>query len=76
MNLFFEDLRHATFNNTYKILKDFETTDEASNIQMLYFYKIQANEEYEALSKEVIGEYKTGVTDPSREVGRIEKSRG
>jgi len=42
---------------------------------MLYFYKIQASEDYSYLAKDVINEYKVGQIDPSREVGRIEKSR-
>jgi hypothetical protein len=42
---------------------------------MLYFYKIQANEDYDGLAKEITSEFKSGVHDPSREVGRIEKSR-
>ena len=40
MNKLQEKLRQDSFINTYQILKDFETTDEATNIKMLYFYKI------------------------------------
>jgi len=56
-------------------LKEFDNTDDASNVKVLYFYKVQANEDYKGLSKEAVNEYKTGVIDPSREVGRVEKSR-
>ncbi len=42
---------------------------------MLYYYKVQASEDYNSMSKEITEEYKAGKTDPSREVGRIEKSR-
>jgi hypothetical protein len=42
---------------------------------LLYFYKVKANEEYKSLSKDVMTEYREGVADPSREVGRIEKNR-
>lgn len=46
MNMMQEDMRLENFENTFKILKEFEATDEAANIKMLYFYKVQANEDY------------------------------
>jgi hypothetical protein len=70
-----EDLRQQTFDKTYKMLKDFDSTDEAANVKMLYFYRMQAEEEYKLMSKEIAEEYRSGKVDPSREVGRIEKSR-
>eukprot|EP00347_Sterkiella_histriomuscorum_P013501 403364477 len=75
MNMLQEDMRLNNLNRTYKILREFDSTDEAANIKMLYFYKVQANEDYQGLAKEVVKEYKSGVIDPSREVGRVEKSR-
>ncbi|CDW83376.1 UNKNOWN [Stylonychia lemnae] len=75
MNLVQEEMRNTNFDKTLKILREFDNTDEANNIKMLYFYKVQANDDYQGLAKEVVKEYKMGMIDPSREVGKVEKSR-
>jgi len=42
---------------------------------MLYLYNIIAQDEYNSLIADTTNEYKQGMLDPSREVGRIEKGR-
>jgi RNase P/RNase MRP subunit p30 len=56
-------------------LREFETTDEPSNIKTLYFYNEESRVDYNEMTKEIIEEYKSGKLDPGREVGKIEKSR-
>jgi len=75
LNRFMENYRHERFNDAQQILKEYDDTFEAQNIKMLYFYKVQANEDYDMIKRDICDEYRTGILDPSREVGRIEKQR-
>ena len=76
MDTFLEDARHDEAETTFRELKDYEDLDDPRALFMLYQHNRDNNAEYELMATEVTAEYKTGILDPSRTVGKAERKRG
>jgi hypothetical protein len=58
------------------MLKDYEEYDDPNAVKMMFDYNNEYNHEYARVTNEVTEEYKTGMLDPARTVGRAERKRG
>lgn len=58
------------------MLKEYEEYDDPSAVKMMFEYNNEYNHEYDRVTGEVTEEYKTGMLDPARTVGRAERKIG
>ena len=76
MQQYFATLKEDHVNKTHSMLKEYEEYDDPNAIKMMFEYNNEYNHEYARVTNEVTEEYKTGMLDPSRTVGRAERKRG
>ena len=62
--------------NTHIMLKEYEEFDDPNAVKMMFNYNNEYNHEYARVTNEVTEEYKTGMLDPARTVGKAERKRG
>jgi hypothetical protein len=76
MHQYFSGLKHDHAEKTHKMLKEYEEYDDPNSVKMMYKYNIDHDHEYARITNEVTEEYKTGMLDPTRTVGKVERRRG
>ena len=57
-------------------MHNFDHSQEPRGLWLMYQWVSKHNHEYERITNEVIKEYRQGILDPSRLVGKAERKRG
>jgi len=76
MQTHLENVKRDQFANTQQYLKQYQNMKEPRDVFLMYRYSSKYDHDYERITNEVIKEYRAGMLDPARVVGKVEKTRG
>ena len=54
----------------------YQNMKEPRDVFLMYRYSSKYDHDYERITNEVIKEYRQGILDPTRVVGKVERTRG
>jgi hypothetical protein len=70
------DQMHEHTDDIFKELQHFDTFDDPKVLRLVFDYNYSTQHAAEKVIAEVTDEYKRGITDPTRLVGRMERKKG
>lgn len=70
------DSKQQHHEGVYNLAGEFEIFDDPRVMKLIYDYKVSQAHAYEMTVMEIAQEYKKGIIDPSRIVGKIEIKGG
>jgi hypothetical protein len=73
-NIYIEELRHERIQKTIEAVRDLEYSNP-DKIKQIYMYKVITQDEYEREQREIKLEFRNRITDPAREVAKMEQKR-
>lgn len=76
MGMYLENIRFSNLETVSRHLKEYQQYDNPVFVSKIYKYTDNWNKAYDRLSLEIRDEYKEGILDPARAVGRAERKRG
>ena len=76
MQNFMTSKRQERFDQTVSCMQHLNKTEEPRGVWLMYQWNSKHEHEYERVANEIIKEYRQGILDPSRVVGKVERKRG
>lgn len=70
------DCKQKYQDDVFNLLSQFENFDDPKVMKLIFDYNTSQNHAYEKVINEIRDEYKTGIIDPARIVGKIEMKKG